>query len=252
MKHVQLIVIFFFILYSNIGYAENKLIISGHHDYPPVMWEENGKLVGVGPQLAAKIFNELGVPFEIKFTGPWKRVQENARSGEIDIIVGLYSNTERRSYMVYTIPYMTDPTSIFVMKEKIFSFNKWENLIGKKGITMYGDSFGEELDGFIEEKLTMHKAYNVDTIFKLLDTGRSDYILWGYYPCLVNVYANGYKDKIIPLPQYVVVENMYMAFSKKSKYVHLVPEVNKIIKKIKTEGHIENWTKKYLDHFIKK
>ncbi len=249
MKNLLYFLILFFISHLNTALAENRLIISGHPDYPPVMWKENEKIVGVGPDLAARVFNELGVAYEIRFSGPWKRVQENARSGEIDFIVGIYSNDERKTYLDFTVPYMTDPNSIFVMKNKTFHFDKWEDLIGKKGLTMHGESFGVELDRFIDEKLSMHKAYDVNTIFKLLETGRSDYILWGYYPFLIHIVQTGYKDRIIPLPKNVTVENMYMAFSKKSKYLHLLPEVNRLILKFKAQGQIDQWVKKHLNYF---
>ncbi|MCP4371593.1 MAG: hypothetical protein GY797_26250, partial [Deltaproteobacteria bacterium] len=41
------------------------------------------------------------------------------------------------------------------------------------------------------------------------------------------------KDKIIPLPQPVIKADMYMAFSEKTKYTHLLPEINRLIIKFK-------------------
>ncbi len=245
----MLCLFFFFAVFLNHVDGEESLIISGHPDYPPIMWQKGQTIVGVGPELAEKIFSILGINIDIRFSGPWKRVQETARAGEIDLIIGLYSNNERRSYLDYSVPYMTDPTSIFVKKDKVFPFTKWQDLVGKKGTTIHGDSFGEEFDRFIKEKLSIHATYDAVTSFRLLITGRVDYFVWGYYPCYINLYINDYKDKIIPLPQHVSEENMYMAFSKKSKYIHLLPEVNRLIMEFKAKGQIDKMVKKHLSKF---
>ncbi len=248
-KKIFLYMLFCYAVFLNHAGAKERLIISGHPDYPPIMWQKDQTIVGIGPELAGKVLSTLGIDFEIKFCGPWKRVQGTARAGEIDLIVGLYSNKERRMYLDFTVPYMTDPTSIFVMKDKRFPFIKWEDLIGKSGTTMHGDSFGEEFDSFIIEKLRVHKTYDANTSFRLLISGRADYFIWGYYPCLINLYLNGYKDKIVPLPQPVTQEKIYMAFSKESKYLHLLSKINQLILKFKAEGQVDKMIKKHTMYF---
>ncbi len=45
--------------------AASPMIISGNPDGPPVSWDKRDKLLGVGPEVAAKIMSELKVPFTI-------------------------------------------------------------------------------------------------------------------------------------------------------------------------------------------
>lgn len=229
--------------------AENKIIISGHPDYPPFMSRDGETLDGVGVKLAKSIFDELGLEYEVMYVGPWKRVQESARNGTIDFIVGLYSNNERLSYMDYTESYMTDPTSIFVMKGKTFDFNGRDDLIGKRGVTMHGDSFGEELDRFIESKLRINKAIDAKLILDRLAQGWADYALWGYYPFMINAAKFDLHNDVEVLEKRIVEENMYMAFSKKSKYRHLVPKLNLIIQRLKDDGSISRWVQEYLESY---
>ncbi len=77
----------------------------------------------------------------------------------------------------------------------------------------------------------------------LFISGRTDYLIWGYYPCVIKLYLAGYKDKIIPLPQPVIKADMYMAFSEKTKYTDLLPEINRLIIKFKAEGRIDQLVK---------
>ncbi len=122
--------------------AQEILVISGHPNYPPFMWQQEETLVGASVELAVSVFNELKIPFKIIAGGPWQRVQDYARRGKIDVIVGLYANPERASYIDFSCPYITDPTVVFIKKGNRFLIKRWEDLIGKKGSTMQGESFG--------------------------------------------------------------------------------------------------------------
>ena len=92
-KIILLLVSIVLVVYP--AFARDILIVSGHPEYPPIMWKENGAIVGVAAELAKTIFTELGLPFESKSTGPWVRVQENAKNEDIDMIVASYINLER-------------------------------------------------------------------------------------------------------------------------------------------------------------
>jgi len=237
------------ILVANSAFGRDILIVSGHPDYPPITWKENKTIVGVAAELAKTIFTELRVPFEIKSTGPWARVQKNAKTGKIDMISSAYVNPERQTYMDYTITFMKDPVSVFVWKGKTFPFSRWEDLIGKQGNTVRGESYGKEFDQFIEQKLTVQRVSTTIQNFRKLKKGRVDYAIIGLYPGLAGSSITGFEDKVEVLPNPILAENMYMTFSKKSKFKRLLPKVNKIIQRIQNEGAIEKWIKKYQDYY---
>ncbi len=231
--------------------AGEVLIVSGHPDYPPVTWEENGAIVGAAAELAKQVFTELKVPFEIRATGPWKRVQENARSGQIDVITSAYINAERLEYMDYTVPFMKDPNVVFVWKGKAFPFTTWDDLIGKVGTANRGESYEEKFDTFAAEKLKIERVTQTVQNLQKLEAGRVDYFLSGLYPGLAVAAIEGYDDKIEALPTPVVTADFYMTFSKKSKYTYLIPQVNKIIERCKAKGLIDKWLKDYLAYYKK-
>ncbi len=218
--------------------GHNVMIISGHPNYPPLMWKQGETITGASADLIKLICKELEIPYEIKWGGPWQRVQALAKAGSFDFIVGIYSNEDRRGFLEYTIPYMSDPIAVTVLKDKTFEFKSREDLIGKTGVTMHGDSFGQDFDNYIKTKLDLKRAYTVDAIFKNLIAGRVEYILWGYYPIITNSSEVGVYDKIDILEPSVVTENMYMAFSKKSPFKNHLQEVNRVIKRFKVDGTI--------------
>ena len=251
-------VVFYFILIliSSVflvqaSWAAPPLIISGHPNYPPYMWKQNGKLVGVGVELAMILCKELDLVCEVQMIDSWKRVQELTRRGKIDLLVGAYSNDERHSYMDYTIAYMQDPTYVFIHKDRPFPFSKPEDLIGKHGITMYGESFGRELDQLINEKLRLTRAYSAESLYMNLHSQRVDYVLWGYYPWYFNVRTLGGETSWYTMYKPpIATEGMHITLSKKSSYRNLIPAMNQIIQRLQQDGTIDLWRERALESYL--
>ncbi len=158
------------------SYSMDTLIASGHPDFPPSMWRENEKIIGVGAEIACMIFTDLGIETEVKYTGNWKRVQRNAQEGEIDVIIAAYRTESREKYLHYfSIPLMYSSAHVWVWKGKGFLFNSWNDLVGKTGVAVIGASFGMKFDNIIAKHLDIRRVANHIQCFKLLESGRVDY-----------------------------------------------------------------------------
>lgn len=229
--------------------AKAVLIISGHPAYPPVMWNSNSGMKGVGVELAKTICHELDIECDVRYEGPWKRVQEKARSGKIGIIAGLYMNNERKAYIDYTQPYMEEPNCIIINKKSPFQFVRRHDLIGKKGITIHGDSFGQELDEFIQSHLIIKRVYSTDALFKNLMTGRVDYVLWGLYPALANIAKRDIRKKVSVVNVPFGMESMHLGLSKKSGSVQYIKDIDRVINRLKSEGIIQQWINRFIEEF---
>ena len=95
-------------------------------------------------------------------------------------------------------------------------FEKWEDLIGLKGGTPIGNSYGEAFDKFEKEKLTIERVPKLVQAFEKLDVGRNRYVVYGLYPGLADAEVTGFKDKIDYLPNSIISEGLYFTISKKS------------------------------------
>src|SRR5688572_5663243 len=126
----------------------NTLVASGHPEWTPIMFQSGSAIDGVGPALAQKILDDAGVNVSFPHTGTWDQVQAKARTGEVDMLVAAYKTTERETYMVYSDAYVTDPIAVYVARGRTFPFNSFDDLIGKRGIAMVGDSYGQAFDDF--------------------------------------------------------------------------------------------------------
>jgi len=225
------------------------LVASGHPDWPPIMFREGDAIDGVGPALEKKIFDDLGIPSEFKYAGPWDQVQEKARSGEVDVLVAAYKTTAREEYMSYSTAYVTDPLALFVKRGKEFSFAKNEDLIGKKGVGTDGDSYGQEFDDYIKAHLTFVRTATAKEAFDLVESGQADYFIYSLYSGHEELKTNKREAQFAELPRFVAEEPFYLTISKKSPFLQYLPEINRLIEKYKADGTIDKLMAKYKAQF---
>ena len=134
--------------------AENctKITATGHPAYPVISFKDGDNIAGAAPELVANIAKTLEVPLESKYMGTWEEAQAATRDGKADLIFGIYYNDARAEYLDYVQPaFMYDDVAIFVVKGKEFSFKGKDDLIGKKGVTNKGESYGNEFDAFLKD-----------------------------------------------------------------------------------------------------
>ena len=110
---------------------------------------------------------------------------------------------------------------------------------GRLGVTR-GYSYGDEVDAAIKDgSLAVTEVPNVGRLMAMLAAGRIDlaiasdsvgYALAGEHPAA----------RIVPASKPTASEVFYIAISKKSSAVSLVPEINRILADLKAQGVIED------------
>ena len=217
-----------------------KITATGHPQYPVIAFRDGDKMVGAAPMLVEVIAKELKIPLESKYMGSWEEAQAATREGKADMIFGIYYNDERATYLDYVKPaFMFDDVAIFVVKGKEFPFKGQDDLIGKKGVTNQGESYGNEFDAFMKDKLDVARTDGIDDAFKDLLAGKADYVIAGYYPGLAEAAKAGIKDQVVPLDQALLTAEMFVAFSKKSPFRSLAEGFGKGITEMTTDGRFD-------------
>lgn len=217
-----------------------KIVATGHPQYPVISYQQGDKLAGAAPDLVAAIAKKLNVPLESKYMGSWDDAQTAARDGKADLIFGIYYNDERAKYLDYVQPaFMYDDVAIFVVKGKEFPFTGRDDLVGKKGITNKGESYGNEFDAFMKDKLDVARADGIDAAFNDLMAGKADYLIAGYYPGRAAAARNGIEDKVAPLDQALLTAEMFVAFSKQSPCRSLAEGFGQAITEMTTDGSFD-------------
>ncbi len=222
--------------------SARPLVVSGHPEAPPISWKIKGDLAGVGPELTNQILQTLNTPYSYQLIKDWSAVQQAAKTGEIDLIVGAYRNAEREKYLVFSDGYIDSPVVIVVPRGQKFSFNGWEDLRGKRGVAHSGESFGEKFDNYIHTELNVtYGSYQM--VFQHLSQGLADYLIMDLYPAVIYAKLLQAEDKVEFLDNPVTVQQFRIAIARRSPFVKLLPAINREIARLKKNGICKNLVK---------
>ena len=222
-----------------------KIVATGHPEYPVVAFKHGDRIAGAAPTLVETIAKDLGVKLESDYMGTWADAQTAARDGKADMIFGIYFNDARAEYLDYVEPaFMFDPVVVFVAKGKAFPFAGQDDLIGKRGVTNEGESYGNEFDAFIKDKLDVARTDGIDDALNDLVAGKVDYVIAGYYPGIAEAARLGLKDKVEALEPGLLSAEMFVAFSKKSPCASLAPKFGEGITAMTTDDRFRQMLEK--------
>lgn len=199
--------------------ACKHLVASGNPEYPPFLWrdpDDENRLVGANADMMQWLAKELGVTIEIKYGGPWARVQEEVKAGHIDLIAGAFYTLPRLEYMDYVYPpFRETKTSIWARNEAKFPYKKWSDLKGLQGVTVINNSFGEEFDKYAKQSLKIKSVASLEQALKMLQLGHVNYLIYEEDPGLAYAAKMDINDvKTLSVP--VTNEQLYLTLSHKS------------------------------------
>jgi polar amino acid transport system substrate-binding protein len=192
---------------------------SGNPQYPPYLWRDPAdadQLIGANQALMQWLSKEVGLPIDIRYVGPWSRVQEETRNGRIDLIAGAFFTLPRTEYMDYVYPPFRETRSVVLVKEgSKLKYSRWSDLQGREGITVVNNSFGEEFDRFMRDKLKLTRVATLEQGLRMLEIGRGEFMLYEDSPAEAYMASLGVKAlKALQPP--VAQERLYLTLSHKS------------------------------------
>jgi len=224
------------------------LRVGGTDDWLPVAYinKETGVAEGIAHDFAKIVGGKLDIPVELNATLPWKRMLVYLQQGEIDMTVALYRTQEREVSYQFTNPYLENEARVFVVKGKEFSFEKFEDLIGRVGGLTLG-SYGEEFETFAKQhKLRLERVKSMYQLTQKLLLGRNDYFILDYLSGMLALKEEGLQEQIVPLPHPVSTAAVHLALSRQSPCLALVPQINAVIEKSKQDGTLQAIVDKYI------
>lgn len=224
-----------------------QLIVTSHPAYKPLHWYDGQEMTGASIDLAKRVLDEMRVPYEIRYVGPWPRVLKMAEIGRVDIVMSLKNTPDRREYMDFTTtPSFSNPMAVFVRQDRSFAFNRWEDLIGKHGGVNQGDHYGEGFDEFLRDRLNVESTTEMAANFRKLAAGRIDYYVTGLYAGLAYLADNPGKVPMQALPHLINRGVVHVGFSRKSPCLSLLPGFEQRLRQLVKNREPDKLLDKYL------
>jgi len=224
------------------------LRVAGANDWPPVaiINKDTREPEGIAYDFAKIVGKELNIPVELNATLPWKRMLSYLEKGKIDMTAALYLTKEREVLYQFTTPYFENEARVFVVKGKEFSFEKFEDLIGRSGGLSLG-SYGEKFETFAKQhKLHLGRDKSATLLTRKLLAGRYDYFILDYLNGMLYLKDEGLQEQIVALPTPISTEPVHFALSRQSPCLALVPQINAVIEKSKQDGTLQTIVDKYI------
>jgi polar amino acid transport system substrate-binding protein len=184
------------------------------------LWRESPtsiELNGVNRFIIDELSQRINIPIKLIHVGPWSRAQTEVKNGRIDLMAGAFYTNERADYMDYFTPVMLHTTSVvWQRKDKMFLFNKKEDLEGKWGVTVINNSFGQEFDQYAQRKLNILAVASLSQALLMLEADRVDYVLYEKNPAYAYATMMDLSETIVPVMPNISSEGLYLTMSKKS------------------------------------
>ena len=225
--------------------AQEALKIVYFNDFAPFSWQGPQQMQGIYVDILHEALMKR-MQLNVSHQGfPWARAQALVKAHKADGFITV--PTEQRSvYTNFSEDVLSLPTSIFVRKSHP-EFNSMKNIqtiAQLKGYILV-DYVGNGWASNALIDMNVHWLARFDQIFPYMVQGRGDAHVASRHMVNYNLKKLGFKGKIIELPHPVASLFAHLCLDKKSKYVGVLPEFNKVIKAMKKDGSINAIFDKY-------
>ena len=191
----------------------DKVVVTADPEYPPLHWYDGSALHGASVRVVTRVLDDIGVPYELRYVGPFARVMSLAQAGQVDVVTTLKITPERQAFLTFTTqPAFVNPVAVFVARDKPIAFEHWTDLQGHLGGVVRGNRFGEPFDEFMHRHLRIEEVDTLAANFRKLELGRLDYVVTGYYAGMASLGALRLDDRIVPLKRFVNESANHVAF----------------------------------------
>lgn len=246
MKHFSLVLIFIVsILLGNIAYSET-LRVGVSTSYPPVIFKDNGKIVGIEADLANNIGDITGMTVKLVEI-PWEQLERALIKGEVDVVMSGVSVTEERKKRIdFTRPYMTVGQMVLIKADNIMSHaSKMSMYSSGKRFGVEKNTTGEE---FAKSEFPTSKLSSFDSVklgIKALKDDEVDYFIhdaptiWQY-----TVLPQTQDKSLFGLYEYMTKEPL--AWAVKKGNTRLLEKLNKALSTMQSKGLVNKAVNQWL------
>ena len=197
------------------------LSATGNSEYPPYLWRANTQSSRLGGAIK-EIMDELGTrlnrKIELKHVGSWSRAQLEVKEGRVDLIAGAFYTVPRNQWMDYVYPaFLKTRSVVWKNTSRDMSYQGRSDLVGKLGVTVINNSFGQSFDEYANKYLSLEYVASLEQAFKMLALDRVDYVLYEKNPGLAYASKLGVSHQVSELSPAISSEGLYLTISHNSK-----------------------------------
>lgn len=218
--------------------------------YPPLHWYDGHHLQGASIDIARRVLDELHIPYEIRYLGPFTRVMKLAERGDIDLVATLKKTPEREHFLLFpkTVA-LSNPVAVFQARERPFVFQSRQDLTGRRGGITRGNRFGADIDEFARTSLDIEEAETPESNFNKLKVGRIDYFLTGYFVGMAYLLKRRDEASFVVPAAYLADTPNYLALTQKGACADKLEAIDAKLAQLKKSGALDEIVKTNIDRW---
>ncbi|MEY9543146.1 polar amino acid transport system substrate-binding protein [Bradyrhizobium diazoefficiens] len=233
---------------GGVAFAQNQKLSVVFLDYPPYMYEENGKVVGLVVDVEKEAFEKAGYDVEFRIV-PWSRALQEVKDGTSDVLASAGRTPDREQFLDYVDePLYFSEMVLFVKKDRLLPYTGdlaelKEVVIGAVNNISYGAKF----DDAVRAGRFQHLEYVNSTALNIgkLIAGRTDAMVAQRLVGVAELKKTNDLDKVKVLSPPIEVGLSFTAFSKAKPLGVARAEFEKQLKLMKEDGRYQKIYEKY-------
>lgn len=214
-------------------------------DYPPVIFDDNGKISGIEADLAQYAGDKLGVNIEFVEL-PFQDLTSYLEDEEIDVIMSGMANTDyRKNDLRFIAPYMTIGQMALVRKKEVENFSSYSNLYQSTHRVGYIESTTGEM--FVKENMKVAEKIgflNPEKAIEELKNNEID-VFFDDAPFILQAVKN--NPGLSALGWLFTTEQLAWAVSKDESRDGLYKKLNNVMQHARQSGDLRKVINKYFE-----
>lgn len=224
--------------------ACTRMRIGADPAYPPLHWYDGHQMLGASVDIARRVLDELRIPYEIRYQGPFTRIMKLAERGEIDMVATLKKTPEREHFLLFPKAVaLSNPVAVFQSRDRAFAFHARQDLVGHRGGITRGNRFGADVDDFVKTSLDIEEADTPESNFNKLKVGRIDYFLTGYFVGMAYLLKRSDEGSFVASSNYLADTPNYLALTLKGACVDKLEAIDAKLSQLRKSGVLDEIVK---------
>ena len=215
----------------------------------PFKFQENSQVKGIDVEILDHLMNKLNMAYEIQLIRSDSRIQAQARSGKVDMLILFSKKPSRMVYLIYPSQSYVNLTWNFFIQKKDEGRIQFNTLSDLKGLRIGATKDISYTPEFWNADLNLQLVSRNDLQISKLLKNRIDVVPLNTITTLYEEKKRGTLSKLSYLPKPLKSKPYYNVFTRASTHPdkeRIIREYDNIIKEMKSDGTIQKIFKKYL------
>lgn len=237
----------FFLMVSAWSHGETRTVHFTTDPWPPYVYGKDGQTAesGMIKDLIEAIFARIDGYDAVIDMRPWKRSIQSVKDGSKDGIPQLRYKEDRLEFMVFSEAMFDSNTVFYYRTDKLPENFSWVEL---KDLAPYriGIIEGHSVSAWLTDQAAQQSAplqfdlSNKESFaYSRFLAGRTDMIAVEEITGLTRLRAQILRHEVQLADKPVYSKPYHLSLSRKSGFLHLLPEINRSIKELKQQGIIQ-------------